>query len=196
MVFNCSTSITCPEFLLSKAFIHEESRLQNSIDSMVNQLQDCFGRSLKTQEIQDVNQAFRIMNSKTSGKKLPRLFQMRTALEIVDGRHVVVRAGTGSGKSIAMGLPMLLRPEWVFVTIAPLMALQKQHVSTLISKCFISACSLGCVSFLHHTAVSSRECARCAVMCVSKCFISACAFALFLYLSAVSLRIGALKTVL
>lgn len=60
---------------------------------------------------------------------------MRAALEVLNGNNLVVRAGTGSGKTLAMALPMLLRPDWIFVTVAPLMALQAQHVSSPLIYC-------------------------------------------------------------
>lgn len=96
---------------------------------MIKQLQDVFERPLSRLKQQQVQMAFHIMDLKTARKKLPRLFQMRAALAVLNGNNLVVRAGTGSGKTLAMALPMLLRPDWIFVTVAPLMALQAQHVS-------------------------------------------------------------------
>ena len=96
---------------------------------MMLELQVCMGVPLRFQQQRDVCWAFNIMDKLTEGKKVPRLFQMRTALEIIAGKNVVVRAGTGSGKTIAMALAMLLRTQWIFVTLAPLLALQEQHVS-------------------------------------------------------------------
>lgn len=106
------------------------STLSLCVNDMIKQLQDVFERPLSRLEQQEVQNAFYLMDKKTAGKKLPRLFQMRAALEILAGKNLVVRAGTGSGKTLAMALPMLLRPDWIFVTVAPLMALQAQHVSS------------------------------------------------------------------
>lgn len=100
---------------------------------MISRLEASLGRELCKREQQDSQSAFYIMDKKTNGLKLPREFQMRAALEILRGKNIVVRAGTGAGKTIAMALPMLLRPEWTFVTITPLMALQDQHVSPISS---------------------------------------------------------------
>lgn len=129
MVYSCSTSIIWTDFNNKAILKTRNLQLDSSTDSMILQLQASIGRSLAKQEQQDVAAAFFLLNKLTSGRKLPRPFHMQAALEVVSGKNLVVRAGTGSGKTLAMALPMMLRPEWTFVTIAPLMALQKQHVS-------------------------------------------------------------------
>lgn len=136
---NCSTSDLCEEMQYLTIDDRQKvpsQELEGLVNNMVGQLQDAFERPLTEREHQDVSRAFTLMNYRTSGTKLPRLFQMLATLEVLNGKNLVVRAGTGSGKSIAMALPMLLRPEWIFVTIVPLLALQNQHVS------FVSSYSL------------------------------------------------------
>lgn len=103
--------------------------LEARIEEMKISLQETLCRDLSDVEVKDIEVAFSLMYSMTSGQKLPRLFQMQATLELLSGKNISVRAGTGSGKSIAMGLAMLLRPQWIFTTVAPLMALQEQHVS-------------------------------------------------------------------
>ena len=89
--------------------------------------QDAFGWPLEVEK-DKVSNDFEILDTLTSREKLPRLFQVETALSIIMGDHTVVRAGTGAGKTLAMALAMLLRQEWIFITVAPLLALHKQHV--------------------------------------------------------------------
>lgn len=134
MVICCSPAWNC--LILHQNRTETEAfLLRTKIDDMIFKLRQVFGRSLAKAEQQDVADAFILMDKMSSGKKLPRVFQMRSALDVLAGKNLVVRAGTGSGKTLAMALPMLLRPQWIFVTIAPLMALQNQHVS------YISFCS-------------------------------------------------------
>lgn len=135
MVICCSPAWNCISLHQKKRTETEAFLLRTKIDDMIFELRQVFGRSLAKAEQQDVADAFILMDEMSSGKKLPRVFQMRSALDVLAGKNLVVRAGTGSGKTLAMALPMLLRPQWIFVTIAPLMALQNQHVS------YISFCS-------------------------------------------------------
>ena len=107
------------------------------VEEMTLKMQELMGRPLRKKEQQDIRLAFAVMNEKFEGKKFPRPFQMKTALDIINGKNVVVRAGTGAGKTLAMGLIMLLRPYWTVVTIAPLKALQQQHVSTHTIVCIL-----------------------------------------------------------
>lgn len=129
MVYNCSTYfLEVPR--KSTAFDGPQYQPARAlVDELTSQCQDAFERPLSIFQQNDINQACYLLSLQTSGAKLPRLFQILSALEVLSGKNLVVRAGTGSGKSIAMALPMLLRPNWIFVTIAPLMALQHQHVS-------------------------------------------------------------------
>lgn len=76
----------------------------------------------------DVVQAFTFLDVFSCGAKHPRLFQMQATLDILAGKNVLVRAGTGYGKTMAMVLPMVLRQEGITVTVSPLLMLQKQQV--------------------------------------------------------------------
>ena len=131
MVYSCATSLVSSQLINIKRIEHKQTPLSNVIEDMMLKLQVSMRVSLRFQQQRDVCWAFNIMDNLSGGKKLPRLFQMRTALEIIAGKNVVVRAGTGSGKTLAMALAMLLRPQWTFVTLAPLLALQEQHVGLL-----------------------------------------------------------------
>jgi ATP-dependent helicase YprA (DUF1998 family) len=55
---------------------------------------------------------------------VPREFQLKVALAAISGRDTVVRAGTGQGKTLAMVILMLLRPDAMAMIISPLKHLQ------------------------------------------------------------------------
>ena len=65
----------------------------------------------------------------TRGKKVPRQFQLEAALETVNSRDSIVIAGTGSGKTICIALPILLDPKCISITVSPLKRLQILQVS-------------------------------------------------------------------
>lgn len=56
--------------------------------------------------------------------RCPRGFQIDAALALLNGRDCLVDAGTGSGKTLCMVLPMLLDPSGITITISPLKRLQ------------------------------------------------------------------------
>ena len=129
MVLTCVNAFAYDDFHTNKS---DDSRQFTAINAEIHecmlQLQAIYGRPLSKQDQQDIAHAYHILSALTGGEKLPRLFQIMATLDILNGRHTVVRAGTGSGKTIAMALSMLLRSEWLFITVAPLLALQNQHV--------------------------------------------------------------------
>ena len=129
MVLTCVNAFANDDFHTNKSDDSRQFSVINvEITECMRQLQVAYGRPLSKQDQKDVANAFHILSAITGGKKLPRLFQIMATLDILNGRHTVVRAGTGSGKTIAMALAMVLRLHWLFITIAPLLALQNQHV--------------------------------------------------------------------
>jgi ATP-dependent helicase YprA (DUF1998 family) len=72
--------------------------------------------------------AFFRLDYLTDGKKSPRLFQIEAMLAVLGGRDLIVRAGTGYGKTLCMVLPLLVTETKLAVTITPLKLLQKNHV--------------------------------------------------------------------
>ena len=69
-----------------------------------------------------------VLDFKTQGRKGPRLFQLQATLSILAGWDLVVRAGTGARKTLAMMLAHLLQENTVVMTIAPLKQLQISQV--------------------------------------------------------------------
>jgi ATP-dependent helicase YprA (DUF1998 family) len=73
--------------------------------------------------------AFLYLDFASNGTKTPRELQIRTAIAIRQGKDLVVRSGTGTGKTIAMILPLLmLSNDAVAITISPLHLIQDNHV--------------------------------------------------------------------
>lgn len=64
----------------------------------------------------------------TRAKFIPRDFQLEASLETVRGRDSVIIAGTGSGKTLCILIPLLLDPVSISITISPLKRLQMMQV--------------------------------------------------------------------
>ena len=64
----------------------------------------------------------------TGGRKVPRLFQLQAMLAVLEKRDLVVKAGTGYGKTLCMVLPLLVKRDGVAITVTPLKLLQKKLV--------------------------------------------------------------------
>jgi ATP-dependent helicase YprA (DUF1998 family) len=75
-----------------------------------------------------VFEAFFRLDYLSNGFKIPRPFQLDFTLALREGRDVVLRAGTGYGKTIAMVLPIILSRGQVAITISPLKLLQETQV--------------------------------------------------------------------
>jgi hypothetical protein len=59
---------------------------------------------------------------------VPRVFQLQASLAILNGRDNIITAGTGSGKTLCLLVPILLRPDSISITISPLKRLQVTQV--------------------------------------------------------------------
>ena len=59
---------------------------------------------------------------------VPRVFQLKASLAILNGLDSIITAGTGSGKTLCLFIPILLRPNWISITISPLKRLQVAQV--------------------------------------------------------------------
>jgi superfamily II DNA helicase RecQ len=49
-------------------------------------------------------------------------------LAVLEKKDLVVRAGTGYGKTLCMVLPLLVNREAIAITVTPLKLLQRKHV--------------------------------------------------------------------
>jgi hypothetical protein len=65
----------------------------------------------------------------TEGRVIPRVFQLKASLATLHQRDSVIIAGTGSGKTLCLLIPLLLCPDSISLTISPLKRLQLTQVS-------------------------------------------------------------------
>ncbi|EIW74098.1 P-loop containing nucleoside triphosphate hydrolase protein [Coniophora puteana RWD-64-598 SS2] len=89
-----------------------------------------FVENLTLPQALTVYQAVSWFDFHTKGKGQLREFQLRSTLKTLAGENVVIRAGTGYGKTMTMILPLLLntQPSKIALTISPMKLLQKNHV--------------------------------------------------------------------
>ncbi|KAF9227071.1 hypothetical protein BS17DRAFT_677392, partial [Gyrodon lividus] len=59
---------------------------------------------------------------------VPHNFQLQACLVILNGHDSVITAGTGSGKTLCIIIPLLLHLKTIFITISPLKHLQTTQV--------------------------------------------------------------------
>lgn len=69
----------------------------------------------------------------TYGRVIPRQFQLEAALETIKGNDSIVIAGTGSGKTLCIVIPLILQPGIICAMISPLKRLQMMQVCVSIS---------------------------------------------------------------
>ena len=65
---------------------------------------------------------------RAANRKVPRQFQLESMLATMSQHDSIIIAGTGSGKTICMILPLLLDPESISIVISPLKRLQINQV--------------------------------------------------------------------
>ncbi|KAJ7611073.1 hypothetical protein DFH06DRAFT_1016337 [Mycena polygramma] len=88
-----------------------------------------FMNTLTSPEKLVVLEAFMYLDFASQGTKVPRALQLRANLAVKAGQDVLVRSGTGSGKTISMILPVLsLGKDAIVITISPLRLIQDNHV--------------------------------------------------------------------
>ena len=59
---------------------------------------------------------------------IPRPFQLQASLSILNRQDSIITAGTGSGKTLCLLIPISLRPNSISITISPLKQLQVTQV--------------------------------------------------------------------
>ncbi|KAJ7663217.1 P-loop containing nucleoside triphosphate hydrolase protein [Mycena polygramma] len=88
--------------------------------------------------------AFLYLDFASNGTKTPRELQIRAAIAIRQGKDLLVRSCTGTGKTISMILPFLMMPhDAIAITISPLRLIQDNHVSEF-SKYGIPSIAINC----------------------------------------------------
>jgi len=79
----------------------------------------------------DALRAFLLVFSVTDGQIVPRQFQLSAGLAAHWGKNSIVNAGTGSGKTLSMAIPLLMDLEAVAIIISPLKRLQITQAEAL-----------------------------------------------------------------
>ena len=76
--------------------------------------------SLEPEPHLDALRACHLVFSVSDSRVVPRRFQLTAALAAYGQKHAIVNAGTGSGKTFLMVIPLLMNPEVTAVVIFPL----------------------------------------------------------------------------
>jgi hypothetical protein len=87
-----------------------------------------FLHALSEVERTDVFRACLLVFKLSRGAVVPRVFQLQAALASLAGQDSVIVAGTGSGKTLCIIIPLLLRPAVIGITVSPLKRLQITQV--------------------------------------------------------------------
>ena len=72
----------------------------------------------------DALRACLLVFSVSDGRVVPREFQLTAGLAAFWRKHAIINAGTGSGKTLSMVIPLLMDPEAVSIIVSPLKRLQ------------------------------------------------------------------------
>ncbi|KAG2155301.1 uncharacterized protein EDB93DRAFT_1264911 [Suillus bovinus] len=114
----------CEAILVSPMFLAALDALENLPTDFID--------PLDISQHQDIVDSFSRLDFLAKGTKQPKLFQLKCLISLLASRHVVVRAATGAGKTLAMILPLLLSPDKIAITVTPLKLLQKDHVNEFV----------------------------------------------------------------
>ena len=68
----------------------------------------------------DALRACLLVFSVSDCRVIPRQFQLEAGLAAYWGKNTLVNAGTGSGKTLSMAIPLLMDPEAVAIVVSPL----------------------------------------------------------------------------
>ena len=80
--------------------------------------------SLDPDQYLDALRASLLVFSVSDGRVAPREFQLTAGLTAFWQKHAIVNAGTGSGKTLSMVIPLLMDPDAVAIIVSPLKRLQ------------------------------------------------------------------------
>ncbi|KII90437.1 hypothetical protein PLICRDRAFT_106501, partial [Plicaturopsis crispa FD-325 SS-3] len=78
-----------------------------------------FLNAISAQQQDDVLRATLLVYTMTNGLATPREFQHRAAFGPLSNTDSFVVAGTGSGKTLVMALPCVLRPKTISLVLCP-----------------------------------------------------------------------------
>ena len=87
-----------------------------------------FIATLNDEEKLDAIRACLVVSLLTDGHIVPRVFQLQASLAMLRRQDSDILASTGSGKTLCMLIPIILRPESITITISPLKHLQMTQV--------------------------------------------------------------------
>ena len=87
--------------------------------------------SLDSDKRLDALRACLLVFSVTNGRVFPRQFQLEAGLAAYQGKNSIVTAGTGSGKTLSMVIPLLMNPKAVGIIVSPLKRLQSTQAREL-----------------------------------------------------------------
>jgi hypothetical protein len=79
---------------------------------------------LSEKQCADALRACLLVYKLSSGRVLPRVFQLQVVLESLAGHDCLVLSGTGSGKTLIMIMLSILRPKEYTILVVPLKRLQ------------------------------------------------------------------------
>lgn len=79
----------------------------------------------------DALRACLLVFSVSDGRVIPRKFQLTAGLAAFRQKHAIINAGTGSGKTLSMVIPLLMDPEAVAIIVSPLKRLQTAQAEEL-----------------------------------------------------------------
>lgn len=106
----------------------EDVLIQSASTFLSDQLLGEYLESLNHEDKLEAIRACMIVWVVTEGRVIPHAFQLKASLAMLHQQDSVIIAGTGSGKTLCLFIPLLLSPKSISVTISPLKRLQLTQV--------------------------------------------------------------------
>ena len=104
-------------------------QLIQSVSTLINnQLPHEYLATLNDEDKLEALWACLIVSLLTKGHVILCKFQLEASLGMLHQHDCVIIAGTGSGKTLCLLMPIFLRPESISMTISPLKCLQTNQV--------------------------------------------------------------------
>ena len=138
MVYNFRTHEISHELTLHATHTYIWSRTQGLARSLCWEIftEDKHEELLRWTDSLDLDQhldALRacLVFSVSNGQVVPQKFQLETGLAAYQGKNTIVNAGTGSGKTLSMAIPLLMDPDAVAIIISLLKCSQSTQAREL-----------------------------------------------------------------